>query len=148
MNCFSDCLNPHFVDHVLIFGFGLFFLFLLESIFLALALAASKALGGKPLVSESSPWSEIFAAFAPLDLQAARANDPDVDIAQGAQSLVLGRDDSVSVALLAHQVLGISGSGFTGFLVLFVLVAVRAGTRLATHDTTTHAFREIHRLLL
>ena len=141
-------LNPHFLGHVLILGFGLFFLFLLKSVLFALALTASKALGGKPLITERCPGTEILATLAPLDFEPTLADYPYVHVAQSAQALVLGWDDSITVTLFTHQVVRSACSSFSGFFVLFILVSIGRGACLSTHDTTPHAFGEVNRLFL
>jgi len=77
-----------------------------------LPLSTPDTLGGQTLVSKCCPWPEILASLAPLDLQSCGGDDPDVDIAHGAQSLVLCRNYGIP----AH------GGGTVGSILFVMMV--------------------------
>lgn len=68
----------------------LLLLFLLQRILLSLPFPAPHTLGGQSLVPKRSPRPKVLATLAPLDLKAGGRHDPNVDVAYGAQALVLG----------------------------------------------------------
>jgi hypothetical protein len=134
---------------------ALFFFFFLQGILLALALPAPKAFRGKTLVTKSRPRTKVLAALAPLDFESTRDDNPNVDVAQSAETLVLRWNDGVPTALVSHEVLPVTAPGGETVIittlvvrVLLGLVSVRARTATATHDAAAHAFRKVARLFL
>lgn len=134
---------------------ALFFFFFLQSILLALTFSAPKAFCCKTLVTKSRPRTKVFAALAPLDFKPARDDNPNVDVAQSAETLVLSWNDGVTTALVSHEVLPVAAPGGKSVVrttldvrVLLCLVAVRAWAATATHDAAAHAFGKVARLFL
>jgi len=133
-----------------------FFFFFLEGILFTLTLSAAQALGGQTLVAKGGPRAKVLASLAPLDLKAAVGNHPNVDIAQSAETFVLGRNDSVTAILVTEMILSIVvARGETTIVfasrlarLLSALGSSGARTRLPTHDTTPHSFWEIDGLFL
>jgi hypothetical protein len=126
---------------------SLFLFFLLKSILLSLTLSAPQTLCGQPLVTKCCPWSKIFASLAPFDLKTTVADNPYIYVTKSTKTLVLGRDDSISILVLeiidtaSCILLAIDNTWF-----LFVVGRARAG--LTTHDATPHTLRKVDCLLL
>lgn len=134
---------------------ALFFFFLLQGILLALAFPATKAFRGKTLVTKSSPRTEVLAALAPLDFESTRDDNPNVDVAQSAETLVLRWNDGIPTAFVSHKILPVTAPGGETMIittlvvrVLLDLVAIRTWTATATHDTAAHAFGKVAWLFL
>ena len=138
----------------------------LQGILFALTFTAAQAFGGESLVTKGCPSTKVLAALAPFDFKTTRYYNPNINVAQRTESLVLRRNNGVAVALVAQKLLRCVAAARcqasmvgrrpvdTAFvarstrLLLFTLATIRAGTGLTTHDTASHSFRKIDRLFL
>ena len=113
-------------------AFGLFFFFFLSRILFTLTFTASHTLGRMTFITKGCPTTKVFTTLAPLDLHTTAANDPNMNIAQSTQALVLGGNKGdLRVGF---------GSGTTG--TLFGFNGGRRRTGGPAHDTTSMIFRQ------